>query len=100
MFGKNELVYMIDKLNKYDESMTEYVYSKMHTLDERLKNFTPTEIIKMISIGFEITDDYYKIDVNNQLISLSEYDYNKLLNDDKEYIVSRYNAMLDKQDNE
>ncbi|WP_323705893.1 hypothetical protein P3U41_05685 [Mammaliicoccus sciuri] len=98
MFDRNELVYMIDKLNKYDESMTEYVFCKMNTLDERLKDFTPTEIIKMITIGFEITDDYYKIDVNNQLISLSEYDYNKLLNDDKEYIVSRYNAMLDKQD--
>lgn len=97
MFGRNELVYMIDKLNKYDESMTEYVYSKMYTLDERLKSYTPTEIIKMITIGFEITDDYYKIDVNNQLISLSEYDYNKLLFDDKEYIVSRYNAMLDKE---
>ncbi|UXU70138.1 hypothetical protein [Mammaliicoccus sciuri] len=98
MFGRNELVYMIDKLNKYDESMTEYVFCKMNTLDERLKDLTPTEIIKMNTIGFEITDDYYKIDVNNQLISLSEYDYNKLLNDDKEYIVSRYNAMLDKQD--
>lgn len=98
MFGRNELVYLIDKLNKYDDSMTEYVFCKMHTLDERLKSYTPTEIIKMITIGFEITDDYYKIDVNNQLISLSEYDYNKLLNDDKEYIVSRYNAMLDKQD--
>ncbi|WP_239740301.1 hypothetical protein [Mammaliicoccus sp. P-M59] len=100
MFGRNELIYMIDKLNKYDESMTEYVFCKMNTLDERLKNYTPTEIIKMITIGFEITDDYYKFDVNNQLISLSEYDYNKLLNDDKDYIVSRYYAMLDKLDNE
>lgn len=97
VFGRNELIYMIDKLNGYDESMTEYVFCKMYTLDERLKSYTPTEIIKMITIGFEITDDYYKIDVNNQLISLSEYDYNKLLFDDKEYIVSRYNAMLDKE---
>lgn len=97
MFSRNELIYMIDKVNRYDESMTEYVFCKMHTLDKRLMSCTPTEIIKMITTGFEITDDYYKIDINNQLISLSEYDYNKLLFDDKEYIVSRYNAMLDKE---
>ena len=84
---------IVSQINGWDESLEElYVYS-MSEFDYVIEcsDLSPTELICKVQCGdFNPNDDYFTFDSLANLVSYSEYEYEKLVEEYIPEIVDRY----------
>jgi hypothetical protein len=91
-----QLKEIVREVNAWDDSLEEFDYNPMDELDEILVDTSVTEILRMAHFGeFDWNDDYFTINVYGNLDSLGNYEYEKLLKDNYNEIVERYNELLE-----
>ena len=87
---------MLQEVNGWDSSLEDYDYMEMGQLDEMLNSVEPTEVLRMAHFGeFNWSDDYFTINVYGNLESISEFEFEELLEDSQDEIVERYNELLE-----
>ena len=84
---------IVSQINGWDESLEElYVYSMCEFNDViECAGLSPSELINRVHYGdFNPNDDYFTFDSLANLVSYSEYEYEKLVEEYIPEIVKRY----------
>ncbi len=90
-----ELREIVAEVNEYDDSLEEFDYMDIGTLDEILSGVEPTEVLRMAHFGeFDWSDDYFRIDIYGNLESVKYFEFEELVKDNHDEIVKRYNELV------
>ena len=67
----DDLAYLLQHINAYDENFDDAIYYDIDSFDEILDGYTPLEIAQMIFYGgeFNPNDDYFRFDAYDHLES-------------------------------
>lgn len=82
---------MISEVSEHNDELAHLEYTPMVFLNDELKNSSPIEILNKMHFGeFNPTHDYYKFDAYMNLESVSEWEYEEILNEDSMFIAEAW----------
>ena len=94
----DDLVYLLQHMNRYDGCFEESTYYDMDVFDEFLNGYTPMEIAQMIFFGddFNPNDEYFRFDAYGNLESADwhdvEVDAEDIKDDIIDHLVNNYDG--------
>lgn len=87
----SSFVGMISEVSEHNEELAHLEYLPMECLNEELEYLSPTEILNKMHFGdFNPTHDYFKFDAYMNLESISEWEYEKVLEDEAMFITEAW----------
>ena len=82
---------MIAEVSENNDELSHLEYMPMEFLDEQLENYEPKQILNKMHFGeFNPTHDYFKFDAYMNLESLSDWEYEKNIEDEAMFITEAW----------
>lgn len=76
---------------EHDDELAHLLYTPMELLNDELEHLEPIEILNKMHFGeFNPTHDYFKFDGYMNLESISEWEYEKILEDEAMFITEAW----------
>ena len=85
-----DLLEIVDTINNWNNSLDSYQVYPMDYLDELYNHLTPTELIGMLGVNFDLREDYFKLTGYGHLTSLSIADLEEYYFEDYEEIMEAF----------
>ena len=94
-----QLEEMIREVNSWEGSLEDFEYYEMEEIDEVLHGVENLEILRMAHFGdFNWNDDYFTVNAYGNLESINEFEFEKVLKDNQNEIITHYNELVESGD--
>lgn len=82
---------MIAEVSENNDELAHLEYMPMEFLDEQLEHFEPIQILNKMHFGeFNPTHDYFKFDAYMNLESVSDWEYERIIEDEAMFITEAW----------